>query len=91
MGYQQAGYRELLAVEWGDNAVKTFKANFPGIPVYHGDISKLGLEECLELSGVNPENWMCWMDLHPVRGFQPQVNAGYQIQEIHFSWSFVDC
>ena len=54
LGYPQAGYRDLHAVEWGDNAVKTFKAYFPGIPVYHDDINKLGLEECLELSGVKP-------------------------------------
>jgi DNA (cytosine-5)-methyltransferase 1 len=43
-----AGYRELLAVEWDDNAVETFGLNFPGVPVYHGDIAKLSVEECLE-------------------------------------------
>jgi site-specific DNA-cytosine methylase len=37
-----AGYRELLAVEWDANAVETFKFNFPGVPVYHGDIKRLG-------------------------------------------------
>ena len=69
LGYQQAGYRELLAVEWGDNAVKTFKANFPGIPVYHGDISKLGLEECLELSGVKPGELDVLDGSPPCQGF----------------------
>jgi DNA (cytosine-5)-methyltransferase 1 len=47
-----AGYRELLAVEWDDNAVATFKLNFPGVPVYHGDIHNLSVEECLKLAGV---------------------------------------
>lgn len=47
-----AGYRELLAVEWNDNAVETFKLNFPDIPVYHGDIHGLTVEQCLELAGV---------------------------------------
>lgn len=47
-----AGFRELLAVEWDDNAVQTFKLNFPDVPVYHGDISKLSVEEALRLSGL---------------------------------------
>jgi DNA (cytosine-5)-methyltransferase 1 len=38
LGYGMAGYRELLAVEWDDNAVATFRLNFPEVPVYHGDI-----------------------------------------------------
>lgn len=52
LGYSMAGYRELLAVEWDDNAVTTFKLNFPDVPVYHGDIAKLSVEECLELAGL---------------------------------------
>ena len=42
------------AVEWDDNAVETFKLNFPGVPVYHGDIAKLSVEECLRLTGLEP-------------------------------------
>jgi DNA (cytosine-5)-methyltransferase 1 len=34
-----AGYRELLAIEWEANAVDTFRANFPDVPVFHGDIA----------------------------------------------------
>ena len=45
LGYSMAGYYELLAVEWDDNAVETFKLNFPGVPVYHGDIAKLSVED----------------------------------------------
>lgn len=52
LGYSMAGYRELLAVEWDDNAVETFKLNFPGVPVYHGDIAKLSVEECMRLAGL---------------------------------------
>lgn len=54
LGYSMAGYRELLAVEWDDNAVETFKLNFPGIPVYHGDIANLSVEQCLEMAGIEP-------------------------------------
>ena len=52
LGYQLAGFKELLAVEWDDNAVETFKLNFPDVPVYHGDIHKLTVERCCELAGI---------------------------------------
>ena len=52
LGYSMAGYRELLAVEWDDNAVETFKLNFPGVPVYHGDITKLTVKEILKMTGL---------------------------------------
>ncbi len=51
LGYSMAGFRELLAVEWDDNAVATFKLNFPDVPVYHGDIAKLTVEEVLQRTG----------------------------------------
>ena len=52
LGYSMAGYRELLAVEWDDHAVETFKLNFPDVPVWHGDIAKLSVEECLKITGL---------------------------------------
>jgi len=47
-----AGFKELLAVEWDDNAVATFRLNFPDVPVYHGDIAKLTGAECMKLAGI---------------------------------------
>ena len=52
LGYSMAGFRELLAVEWDDNAVDTFRLNFPHVPVYHGDIASLSVEECMKLAGL---------------------------------------
>lgn len=52
LGYKWAGFKELLAVEWDDNAVATFKLNFPRVPVYHGDIKELSGAECMKLAGV---------------------------------------
>jgi DNA (cytosine-5)-methyltransferase 1 len=51
LGYRMAGFREILAVEWDDNAVATFRLNFPGVPVYHGDIATLTGVECMRLAG----------------------------------------
>jgi DNA (cytosine-5)-methyltransferase 1 len=52
LGYQMAGFHELLAVEWDQNAVDTFRLNFPDVPVYHGDIAKLTGAECMKLAGI---------------------------------------
>jgi len=52
LGYQLAGFKELLAVEWDNNAAETFRLNFPGVPVYHGDIAKLTGAECMRLAGI---------------------------------------
>jgi DNA (cytosine-5)-methyltransferase 1 len=64
-----AGFRELLAVEWDDNAVATFKLNFPGVPVYHGDIGKLSVAECLERTGLEPGQLDVFDGSPPCQGF----------------------
>lgn len=64
-----AGYRELLAVEWDNNAVETFQLNFPDVPVYHGDIAKLSVEECLRLTGLEPGQLDVLDGSPPCQGF----------------------
>ena len=65
LGYSMAGYRELLAVEWDDNAVATFELNFPDVPVYHGDICKLDVDECLRLAGLTGPRQLDVLDGSP--------------------------
>jgi DNA (cytosine-5)-methyltransferase 1 len=48
-----AGGEVLLAVEWDDNAVATYKANYPATRVYHGDIGKLSVDEVLHQTGLS--------------------------------------
>ena len=65
-----AGYRELLAVEWDNNAVETFRLNFPGVPVYHGDIAKLSVEDCMRLAGLTGPRQLDVLDgSPPCQGF----------------------
>lgn len=64
-----AGYRELLAVEWDDNAVATFRLNFPEVPIYHGDIAKLSVEECLKQAGIGPGELDVFDGSPPCQGF----------------------
>jgi len=69
LGYSMAGYRELLAVEWDDHAVETFRLNFPDVPVWHGDIADLSVEKCLELAGLRPEELDVLDGSPPCQGF----------------------
>jgi len=70
LGYKLAGFRELLAVEWDDNAVETFRLNFPGVPVYHGDIAKLTGAECMRLAGLSGPGVLDVLDgSPPCQGF----------------------
>lgn len=69
LGYSMAGYRELLAVDWDDHAVETFKLNFPGVPVYHGDIAKLSVEDCLRITGLKPGELDVLDGSPPCQGF----------------------
>lgn len=70
LGYSMAGYRELLAVEWDDNAVETFRLNFPGIPVHHGDIAELSIDECLAMAGLTGPRQLDVLDgSPPCQGF----------------------
>ena len=64
-----SGYKELLAVEWDDNAVATFKLNFPDVPVYHGDIAKLTGAECMRIAGVGVGELDVFDGSPPCQGF----------------------
>ena len=68
-GYVWAGGKVLLAVEWDDNAVATYKLNYPDTPVYHGDIAKLSVDECLRLTGLQPGELDIFDGSPPCQGF----------------------
>ena len=69
LGYSMAGFKELLAVEWDDSAVRTFRANFPGVPVYHGDIATLSVEQALDMAGIRPGELDVLDGSPPCQGF----------------------
>lgn len=69
LGYSMAGFRELLAVEWDQNAVDTFRLNFPDVPVYHGDIAALSVDECLKMTGLQPGELDVFDGSPPCQGF----------------------
>lgn len=69
LGYHMAGFRELLAVEWEQNAADTFRLNFPHVPLYHGDIASLSVDECLRLAGVRSGELDVFDGSPPCQGF----------------------
>jgi DNA (cytosine-5)-methyltransferase 1 len=69
LGYKLAGFKELLAVECDDNAVATFRLNFPEVPVYHGDIAKLTGGECMKLAGIKRGELDVFDGSPPCQGF----------------------
>lgn len=69
LGYKLAGFKELLAVEWDNNAVETFRLNFPDVPVYHGDIAKLTGKKCMDLAGISPGELDVFDGSPPCQGF----------------------
>ncbi len=64
-----SGFHELLAVEWDQNAVDTFRLNFPDVPVYHGDIAKLTGDECMMLAGIEKRQLDVLDGSPPCQGF----------------------
>jgi len=53
LGYKYAGFKELLAIEWDDNAVKTFQLNFPNVPIWQKDIKEITGQEIMNSLGIN--------------------------------------
>lgn len=52
LGYSAAGFREVLAVEWDAHACECLRLNFPGAPVWQGDVAQLSAAEALRLAGL---------------------------------------
>jgi DNA (cytosine-5)-methyltransferase 1 len=78
LGYSMAGYRELLAVEWDNNAVQTFSLNFPDVPVYHGDIAALSVDEVLQRTGLQSGELDVFDGSPPCQGFS---TAGKRVMD----------
>ena len=78
LGYAIAGYREVLAVEWDKVACETFRANFPEVPVFEGDIAKLTVERALEMTGLKPGELDVLDGSPPCQGFS---SAGKRVMD----------
>jgi len=69
LGYQLAGGKILLAVEWDQNAVDTYRLNFPNTTVWHGDIAQLSTDEILNVIELEPGQLDILDGSPPCQGF----------------------
>lgn len=77
-GYLMAGFRELLAVEWDDNAVETLRLNYPHMDIYHGDIAQLSVDDVLQRTGLKPGDLDVLDGSPPCQGFS---TAGKRVMD----------
>jgi DNA (cytosine-5)-methyltransferase 1 len=52
LGYKMAGFTEVLAIDWDNHAEKVFTANFPNVPFWNKDITKVSSQDILEFTGL---------------------------------------
>lgn len=52
LGYKWAGFKELLAIDFDNNAIETFKLNFPEVPCWQRDITKVKANEILDFCKI---------------------------------------
>lgn len=69
LGYHWAGFRELLAIEWEDHAVECFKLNFPDVPVWQKDITKVTSQEILDFCKIKKGELDVFDGSPPCQGF----------------------
>ena len=69
LGYKWAGFEELLAIEWDDNAVETFKLNFPEVPIWKRDMREVTGKEILDFKWLKPGELDILDGSPPCQGF----------------------
>jgi len=69
LGYRWAGFEELLAIEWDDNAVETFKLNFPDVPIWKRDMREVEGKEILDFTRLKPGELDILDGSPPCQGF----------------------
>lgn len=52
LGYVMAGFEEILAIDFDENAVDNFKLNFPHVPIWKKDIREMKGEEILRFCNL---------------------------------------
>ena len=77
LGYQLAGGKVRLAVEWDKNAVAIYRKNFPDTPLVAGDINELTVKQCVELSGMAPGEVDIFDGSPPCQGFSTAGHREY--------------
>jgi len=89
LGYKWAGFKELLAIEWEENAVETFKLNFPDVPVWKRDIRKVTGKEILEFTGLKKGELDVFDGSPPCQGFSTAGKRKVNDDRNDLSYEFI--
>lgn len=54
LGYRMAGFKELLAIDYSELPVETFKANFPEVPVWLRNVEDCTGKEIMDFCKLKP-------------------------------------
>lgn len=68
LGYKWAGFKELLAIDFDDNAVETFKLNFDA-PIWNKDIKDCKGQDILDFCKIRPGELDILDGSPPCQGF----------------------
>jgi len=69
LGYKLAGFKELLAIDFDRNAVETFKLNFPDVPTWEKDLTKVSAKEILDFCNIKQGDLDVFDGSPPCQGF----------------------
>lgn len=69
LGYKWAGFKELLALDWEDHAVECFRLNFPEVPCWQRDITKVTGKEILDFCNLKSGELDVFDGSPPCQGF----------------------
>jgi len=69
LGYKWAGYKELLAIDFDQNSVETFRLNFPDVPCWQRDIREVSGKEILKFCKIEKRELDLLDGSPPCQGF----------------------
>lgn len=80
-GFALAGVRPVFATDWDEDAVKTFKLNFPSVCAVQRDIRELGTDEVVSVMPPADEAIRLLAGCAPCQPFSGHRNAATQKDE----------
>lgn len=69
LGYKLAGYKELLAIDFNENSIETFKQNFPEVPIWFKDLTKINGKDILDFCNISKGDLDILDGSPPCQGF----------------------
>jgi DNA (cytosine-5)-methyltransferase 1 len=89
LGYQWAGFHELLAIDFNEHAIKTFQLNFPEVDAWQADIRKVTADMILERTGIKKGELDVLDGSPPCQGFSTAGKRKVIDERNDLPWEFI--